>query len=132
MWNDKVILYIDDTSLRLLVTSGQKIKRWADMRLEAGMVKDSMVLQEDEVGAKIKNLLRGQKVSTKKVILGLSGLHSLTRPANLPLLPKAMLAEGVTREARRVLPVPLDQLYLTWKIIPGPTWPLPPESRLIR
>jgi type IV pilus assembly protein PilM len=54
------------------------------------------------------------------VILGVSGLHSLTRPANLPLLPKSMLAEAVAREARRVLPVPLDQLYLAWTTIPGP------------
>jgi Tfp pilus assembly PilM family ATPase len=31
-----------------------------------------------------------------------------------------MLAEAVAREARRVLPVPLDQLYLSWRQIPSP------------
>jgi Tfp pilus assembly protein PilN len=29
-----------------------------------------------------------------------------------------MLAEAVVREARRVLPVPLDQLYLSWRTVP--------------
>jgi hypothetical protein len=29
-----------------------------------------------------------------------------------------MVAEAVTREARRVLPVPLDQLYLSWQPVP--------------
>jgi type IV pilus assembly protein PilM len=30
-----------------------------------------------------------------------------------------MLAEAVKREARRILPVPLEQLYLTWQTIPS-------------
>jgi type IV pilus assembly protein PilM len=120
MWNEKVTLYIDDTSLRLMVTQGQRVKKWADMHLEPGLVKDSMVINEAEVGARLKNLIKSQRIRTKKVILGVSGLHSLTRPANLPQLPKSMLVEAVSREARRVLPVPLDQLYLAWTIIPGP------------
>ncbi len=120
MWNEKVTLYIDDTSLRLLVTRSQKVKKWSDMHLEPGLIKDSLVLHEGDLGARIKNLLKSQNVKTKKIILGVSGLHCLTRPANLPQLPRSMLAEAVVREARRVLPVPLDQLYLSWKIIPGP------------
>jgi Tfp pilus assembly PilM family ATPase len=120
MWNDIVTLYIDDTSLRLLVCQGQTIKKWAELKLEPGLIKDTMILQEAEVTAKIKLLLQNQEVVTKKVILGFSGLRSLTRPATLPQLPKAMLPEAVVREARRVLPVPLDQLYLFWRTIPGP------------
>jgi type IV pilus assembly protein PilM len=120
MWNDIVTLYIDDTSLRLLVCQGQTIKKSAIMTLEPGLIKGSVVLNEEEVVTKIKQLLQSQEVKSKKVILGFSGLHSLTRPATLPQLPKAMLPEAVVREARRVLPVPLDQLYLSWKIIPGP------------
>jgi type IV pilus assembly protein PilM len=120
MWNDKVTLYIEDTSLRLLVTNGQRIRKWAETHLEPGLVKDAIVLQENEVGARIKSLLKSQKVRTSKIYLVVSGLHSLTRPANLPLLPKSMLPEAVAREARRVLPVPLDQLYLSWRVLPGP------------
>jgi Tfp pilus assembly PilM family ATPase len=119
MWNDLVTLYIDDTSIRLLISQGQTIKKWASVKLEPGLIKGSIVLQEAEVIARIKQLLQSQEVTTKKVILGFSGLHSLTRPATLPQLPKAMLPEAVVREARRVLPVPLDQLYLFWRIIPG-------------
>jgi type IV pilus assembly protein PilM len=119
MWNKTVTLYIDDTSLRLLVMQGQRVKKWAAVKLEPGLIVDSVVIQEEEVGARIKQLLKNQKVKTKKVVLGFSGLHSLTRPATLPKLPKSMLAEAVVREARRVLPVPLDQLYLSWQTIPG-------------
>ena len=112
-----VTLYIDDTSLRLLVTTGKRIKKWADLPLEPGLVKGAVVIKEAEVAAKIKQLLKALKVKTKKVIVGLSGLHSLTRPITLPQLPKAMLDEAAIREAKRVLPVPLDEFYITWQNI---------------
>jgi type IV pilus assembly protein PilM len=120
MWGNIVTLYIDDTSIRLLVSRRQRIKKWADLQLEPGLVKGGVVVQEAEVASRIKQLLKSQKVRTKKVVLGYSGLHSLTRPVTLPQLPKSMLSEAVAREARRVLPVPLDQVYLSWRNLPCP------------
>ncbi len=111
-----VTLYIDDTSLRLVVTAGKRIKKWAELPLEPGLVKGAVVIKEAEVAAKIKQLFKAQKIKTRKVVVGLSGLHSLTRPITLPQLPKAMLDEATIREAKRVLPVPLDQFYLLWQI----------------
>jgi len=112
-----VTLYIDDTSLRLMVTHGNRIKKWADLPLEPGLVKNAIVIKESEVAAKIKQLFKAQKVKAKKAIVGVSGLHCLSRPITLPQLPKAMLAEAVTREAKRVLPVPLEELYISWQAI---------------
>lgn len=114
-----VSLYIDDTSLRLVVAHGKRIKEWADMPLEPGLVENAMVIKEAEVVAKIKQLFKAQKVKTKKVTLGVSGLHCLSRPITLPQLPKEMLDEAVKREARRVLPVPPEQLYISWQTIPA-------------
>ncbi len=115
-----VTLYIDDTSIRLLVTSGQRIKKWADVPLEPGMVKNSVVLKPEEVAAKLKQTLKMRKIDANKVTLGVSGLHCLTRPLLLPQLPRDMLEEAVRREAKRVLPVSPDQLYLSWQSIPAP------------
>lgn len=113
-------LYIDDTSIRLLVTAGKRIKKWAESPLEPGLVKDGMIINEAEIVTQTKQLFKVLKVKTKKVIVGLSGLHSLTRPITLPELPKAMLDEAAIREAKRVLPVPLDQFYISWQTIPTP------------
>jgi len=115
-----VTLYIDDTSIRLLVTRGKRIRKWADLPLEPGLVKNAVVIEQTEVAAKIKQLFKIQKVKAKKVNVGVSGLHCLSRPITLPQLPKAMLAEAVKREAKRVLPVPLEQVYLSWQPIPAP------------
>ena len=113
-----VTLYIDDTSIRLMVASGKRIKQWAQLPLEPGLVKNAVIIDEAEVTAKIKQLFRDQNV-TGKVCVGVSGLHCLSRPMVLPKLPTVMLAEAVKREAKRVLPVPLEQLYLSWQTIPA-------------
>ncbi len=119
MWNDIITLFIDDASIRLLVVRSQRIRKWAEIRLEPGLVTDGIVTDEIEVANRIRQLIKTQKVRKKKIILGYSGLHSLTRPVTLPLLPKAMQSEAVVREARRVLPIQLDQLYLSWCNLPG-------------
>ena len=114
-----VTLYINDTSLRLLVARGNRVKKWATLPLESGLIRDGVVVDEAKVAAKIKELFKTKRVSPKKVITGMSGLNSLSQLITLPHLPEAMLAEAVMREAERVLPVPLDELYISWQIIPA-------------
>jgi len=115
-----VSLYIDDSSIRLLLADGRRIEKWADLPLKPGLVMNAVVIKEAEVVAKIKLLLKAQKIKAKKVNLGVSGLHCLSRSITLPKLPKVMLDEAVRRAAAKVLPVPLEQLYLSWQTIPAP------------
>ncbi len=112
-----VTLYIDETSLRLLVVEGKKVVKWADLPLEAGLVNDGIIVEQAQVAAKIKELLEKEKVSAVKVVAGLSGLHCVSRLVKLPHLPKSMLDEAVGREAERVMSVPMEQLYLSWQPI---------------
>ena len=114
-----VTIYIDDTSIRLLVAHGKRIKRWAELPVEPGAIEGAVVIKEAEVAAKVRQLLKGNKIKTKKVIVGLSGLLCLTRPIVLPQLPTAMLPEAVMREAKTVLPLSLDQFYISWHTIPA-------------
>jgi len=115
-----VTLYVDDTNIRLLVIHGKQIKKCAELPLDLGTASIKDDIKEAEIAAKTRQLLKSQKVRTKKVIVGLSGRHCLSRPIILPILPKAMLNEAVMREARRVLPIPLEQLYVSWQTIPAP------------
>jgi len=110
-------LYINDTSIRLMVTRGKRITKLADVPLDMPLSDINTAEKEAELVARIKLLFKSNKISARKVILGLSGLHCLTRPVTLPELPKAMLDEAITREARRVLPVPLEQLYISWQTV---------------
>ena len=112
-----VSLYINDISMKLMVTHGKRIAKVAEMPLDAGLSDINNKEKEAELSGKIKNFLDSNKVHSRKIILGLSGLHCLTRPLELPILPQAMLKEAITRESQRVLPVPLEQLYISWQIV---------------
>ncbi len=113
-------LFIRDEAVNLLVAEGKQITKWARLPLEPGLVSRGLVLDEAQVAVKVKELFKLEKVSTEKVIVGLSGLDSLYRLITLPDLPEAVVAEAVKHEARRVLPMPLDEVYLAYQLIPAP------------
>jgi type IV pilus assembly protein PilM len=113
-------LFIRDDIINLLVVEGKQIKQWARLPLEPGLVRQGLVLDEEQVADKLKELFKLEKVSTDKVIIGLSGHNSLYRLLTLPDLPEAVVAEAVRHEARRVIPVPLDEVYLSYQLVPAP------------
>jgi len=117
MASNATSLYISDNGIQLMVTRGKRITKLADVPLDINLNEISGGEKEEELVDKIRLLFRSNRISDKKVILGISGLQCLTRPLSLPELPKAMLDEAITREAKRVLPISLEQLYLSWQII---------------
>ena len=116
----KVTLYIEDTEIKLLVTKGVQVEEWASLLLEPKLVSDGVIVDEDQVAESIKKLFKLGKVSAKKVTAGLSGLNSIFRVITLPELSPALLPEAVMNEARRVIPLPLEQVYLSYQPISAP------------
>jgi type IV pilus assembly protein PilM len=114
-----VSIFIRDTSVNLLAMKGKRVVRWARLPLEPGLVEQGVIREETQVADKIKELLRLEKVSAGKVIAGMSGMNSLYRLITLPEMPEAILAEAVRREAKRVLPVSLDEVYLSFQTVPS-------------
>jgi type IV pilus assembly protein PilM len=117
MAKNTTTLYVSDTGIRLMVTRGKRIAKLAYMPLDINLSEINNEAREDDLVNKIKLLFKSNHIGVRKIILGISGLHCLTRPVSLPELPKTMVEEAITREARRVLPVPLDQLYISWQIV---------------
>ncbi len=62
-------------------------------------------------------MFRLQKVSIKKVTVALRGLNSIFRVISLPVLPPKMLPEAIINEASRVIPRPLEEVYLSHQVI---------------
>jgi type IV pilus assembly protein PilM len=132
-------LYLEDTNIRLLIARGKQAERWASMPLEPGLVSGGVIVNETQVAQKIRELLTtvhhiktrtagGQNIQESiagmfggqgKIVVGLSGRDSLYRVLSLPPLPESLLGEAVRREAGRVLPVSLNELYLAYQRIPG-------------
>jgi type IV pilus assembly protein PilM len=45
----KVTLYIEDTEIKLLVTNGKQVEKWASLMLEPKLVRDGVIVDEDGV-----------------------------------------------------------------------------------
>ena len=60
-----VTLYVDDTSLRLVVINGKQIKEWAKLPLESSLVQGNTLIEEAEIAARIKQLFQAMKVKPK-------------------------------------------------------------------
>jgi type IV pilus assembly protein PilM len=132
-------LYFEDSNIRILIARGNKTERWASMPLEPGLVSGGVIIDESKVAKKIQELLIAiQHIKTQasgpkkitdsvdrlfsgkgKIVVGLSGRDSLYRVLSLPSLPDSLLAEAVRREAARILPISLNDLYLAYQRIPG-------------
>jgi type IV pilus assembly protein PilM len=137
MANRVTALYLEDTSIKLLVANGQQVEKWISIPLEPGLVSGGAIQNENKVAEKIrevfvaikrikskagggmKNRLANLFAGQGKLIIGMSGRDSLYRVVALPVLADAALAEAIHREAARVLPVSLDELYLAYQRIPG-------------
>jgi type IV pilus assembly protein PilM len=111
-------LFIRDTGINLLVMKGEQVEKWADSPLEPGLVSQGLIVDEEEVAERVKQLFKEEKVKTDKVTVGLSGRDSLYRVITLPDLPEAVLPEAVRREAKRTIPTPLEEVYVSYQRLP--------------
>ena len=111
-----VMLNISATSIRLLSVRGRRIRRWGSVPLAPGLVEDGLILEPKMVGAAIDALFRLTKISKKHVITSLTGLPFTYRILDLPRMKPALLEEAIFRGAKKEIPLPLDELYLSWQI----------------
>ncbi|MDO8472773.1 MAG: pilus assembly protein PilM [Dehalococcoidia bacterium] len=121
MANNAATLFVCDEGINVVLASGKRVTKWAQAPLDAGLVKDGLVTNPAEVARIVKALFKTNRIRAKKVMVALSGLHCLTTTLTLPKVQQSMMDEAVKREAEIALPVPLDQLQLSWQSIPPDT-----------
>lgn len=117
------VLNIEASEARLMVMRGKRIEQWASIDLPTGAIRNGQVTQFDVVGRALDELFTRLRAPRRGIVVGLSGQRSLVRIFNLPAVEPRLLDETVRREARRELPLPLDELYLSWQIIGNHTAP---------
>ena len=114
-----VTLSISAVSIRLLSVKGRQVKKWGEAPLAPELVRDGLILQPEAVGETIAALLKSTRVAKERVITCLSGLSFTYRTLSLPRINPALLEEAIERAARQEMPLPLEELYLSWQAIGG-------------
>jgi type IV pilus assembly protein PilM len=112
-----VTLDIEDTSIKMMVVKGRMVETVASLPLEPGLVHDGVIIDPATVGRRISELMAAHGVTEKRVVVGISGIHAIYRTFPLPKLSKQLQDEAAQREIERLMPVPLNELYISWQAI---------------
>ncbi len=113
----QVTLNISSLGIRLLQVKGSEVKGWGEAPLEPGLVRDGLIQRPEEVSEVINALFQSLKIPRKNVIVSLSGLSFTSRVLSLPRMKSNLLPEAVRRGAGKEMPMPLDELYISWQVI---------------
>jgi len=110
-----VTLNIEASSIRGLILNGKTIELWESLPLEPGIVRDGIVLEQETLGHRIDSLFNRMNAPRDKTIVSLTGLHSTFRILSLPRVKPDQMDAAVRRAARKEMPLPIDELYLSWQ-----------------
>ncbi|MFP3895318.1 MAG: type IV pilus biogenesis protein PilM [Anaerolineales bacterium] len=114
-----VTLAFETEELRFLAAEGARVINWGRVSLPRGLVSEGLITSAVEMGEILDDLFKEQGLGRRRVITGVSALRSVPRMITMPRLQASVLQEAISREAKKEMPVPLDDLYLSWESIPG-------------
>jgi len=114
---ERLTLSIEATEIRMLVTQGQRILRWGRLPLPDGILRNGQVARPEAFGQAVGDLAEKLDAPRRQAVVSLSGQGALVRILSLPTVPPKLLDETVRRTARRELPLPLEELYLSWEAV---------------
>jgi hypothetical protein len=114
-----VALDISSSNIKILSLKGRQVNKWGSLTLEAGLVRDGLILQPQTVGEVVSALFKETGVPRESVIASLAGLSFTYRFLSLPRMKPSLLEEALLRTVRKEISLPLDELYLSWQALPG-------------
>ena len=118
-------LDLSDLSIKIVNISNdgscEYIDSYASVPLTAGLIIDGEIVQKDQVVAAIKkavSIAGPNKIKTKKVICSLPETKAFLRIISIPQMSDNEISEAVKWEMEANIPLPLDQVYYDWQVIP--------------
>ncbi|MFA5124523.1 MAG: type IV pilus assembly protein PilM [Patescibacteria group bacterium] len=79
---------------------------------ESGIISDV-----EETAAILKEVCKKSKVTANKAVAALPNFSVFTSILTLPSLSKKDLAAAISWEAKKIIPMPLEEIILDWKIV---------------
>jgi Tfp pilus assembly PilM family ATPase len=112
-----VTLNINAGDIRAFSMRGGRVKKWGSTPLAPGLVRDGLILQPSAVAEAIHLLFETMGIPKKRVIVSVTGLSFTYRILSLPQMDSEFLDEAIQRAAKREMPLPVEELYLSWQVI---------------
>lgn len=90
---------------------------FSEKKLSGSGIEENILNDPNEVAKMIKEISAKAKTSSKKAVASLPNFSVFTSILHLPNLPKKELASAITWEAKKIIPMPIEDIILDWKII---------------
>ncbi|KKQ53181.1 MAG: Type IV pilus assembly protein PilM [Parcubacteria group bacterium GW2011_GWD2_38_11] len=101
--------------------TSEYVASYSTVMLASGAISDGEIQQKDQVVTAIKKAVEAagpEKIKTKKVICSLPETKAFLRIVSIPQMSDDELNEAVKWEMEANIPLPLDQVYYDWQLIP--------------
>ncbi len=110
-----VTVNIEAQAIRILAVRGNSVLSWAEAPLDFGVVREGIIADPQRAGAALATVLDSERLRGGKLVACVTGFRSIARVLELPKMDAELLEEAVTREAKREMPVPMEEIHLSWQ-----------------
>jgi Tfp pilus assembly protein PilN len=111
----QVTIAIEDSVLRILLVKDRKVQAWMNYPLPPELSQEEVEKDPRQYQRLLSFLFFGRENLKSQTMVSIPGTRALFNTITLPRLKEKLVAEAVTREARRQLSVGVDQAYLFWQ-----------------
>ncbi len=115
---ETVTLAIESTDLRFLSAHGRVFK-WGSVPLPEGLVTSGVINDPLELGRIVDETFQVNELDRRRVVSSVVGLRAIPRLLTMPKIQASMLEAAISREAKKEMPVSLENLYLSWQSLPA-------------
>ncbi|OGG89898.1 hypothetical protein A3H03_01730 [Candidatus Kuenenbacteria bacterium RIFCSPLOWO2_12_FULL_42_13] len=106
------IVELQDKSGRAILLNYGYVEQPTDI------IRSSSREMEDQIVSIIKDIYKKSRLSSKRVVAALPSFSVFSSVISLPNMNKKDLAKAVQWEAKKFIPLPLEEMTLDWKIVP--------------
>lgn len=111
-------LNISSKAIKYLVSRGNGVIERENMPV-VDTIRNGLILQPEVIANQIKSLFKTRRPPKDRVICSVNGLPFSYRLFSLPRMEPSALNEATLRLARREMPIPLEDMYLSWQAYPA-------------
>ncbi len=99
----------------------KKLASFGSAPITIGSIADGEIIKKENVVLAIQKAIKSalpKKISTSRVVCSLPETKSFLRIINIPEMKEEEVGEAVKWEMEANIPLPLDQVYYDWQILP--------------
>lgn len=118
-------LDISDFSLKLIQLKKEDkhltLASFGQKEIPPGIIEKTEIMQEETLAKLISNLIeqvQGEPIKTKYLVASLPEEKAFVRVVQLPMMSKEEVAQAIQWEVEANIPLPIEQVYFDWQIIP--------------